>query len=111
MSETGPDDGSADDAVGHHPVLAVLIVVAGLVLIGLTAATVHSLGSDYAAGAASLGSALVWSLVPGAILAIGLRLALQTWAQRTVGWGRLLAASIVVAALVIGTAALLASSR
>jgi drug/metabolite transporter (DMT)-like permease len=110
MSWTAPEGGTADEATPHHPVLAALIVLAGLVLIGLTAATVRSLGSDPASGATSLATAVIWSLVPGVILAIGLRLALQTWARRTVGWGRLLAASIVLAALVIGAAALLTPS-
>jgi hypothetical protein len=86
----------------RRPELAVLMVAAGAVLIVMTTATIYSLASEYGAEGGAWASVLVWSLLPAAVLAIGLRLALQSFADRTVSWPRLLLAGYVVAALSLG---------
>jgi hypothetical protein len=91
-----------EDLPPRHPVLAVLIVVGGVVLAGLTGATSYLLTRDSGADASGVGTVLIWSLLPAAVLAFGLRLALQTFARRTVGWPQLLLAAYVVAVVVIG---------
>ncbi len=92
----------AEDLPPRHPVLAVLIVVAGVVLAAMTGATSYLLARDSGADAAGVGTVLVWSLLPAAVLAFGLRLALQTFARRTVGWAPVFVVSYVVSVLVIG---------
>jgi hypothetical protein len=92
----------AEDLPPRHPVLAVLIVVAGVVLAGLTGATSYLLTRDSGTDASGVGTVLLWSLLPAAVLAVGLRLALQTFARRTVGWTPLLLVSYAVAGVVIG---------
>jgi len=91
-----------EDLPPRHPVLAVLIVVAGVVLAVLTGATSYLLTRDSGADASGVGTVLIWSLLPAAVLAIGLRLALQAFARRTVGWASVLLVSYVVAVVVIG---------
>jgi len=103
MSEAVPDQvDPAEDQPPRRPVLAVLIVVSGVVLAGLTGATSYLLARDSGADATGVGTVLIWSLLPAAVLAIGLRLALQAFARRTVGWASVLLVSYVVAVVVIG---------
>jgi hypothetical protein len=92
----------AEDLPPRHPVLAILIVVAGVVLAAMTGATSYLLARDSGADAAGAGTVLVWSLLPAAVLAFGLRLALQTFARRTVGWAPVFLVAYVVSVLVIG---------
>ena len=91
-----------EDLPPRHPVLAVLIVVAGVVLAVLTGATSYLLTRDSGADASGVGTVLIWSLLPAAVLAFGLRLALQTFARRAVGWAPAFLVAYVVSVLVIG---------
>jgi hypothetical protein len=103
MTESAPEAvDPADDEPPRHPVLAVLVVVSGVVLACLTGATSYMLARDSGSDGSGVGTVLVWSLLPAAVLAIGLRLALQAFARRTVGWVAVLLVSYVVAVLVIG---------
>ena len=95
----------------RHPVLAVIVAVAGVVLVVLTAITVYSLAVEYGSASAALGSAVIWSLVPGAVLAMGLRLLFLAYAARRVPWALLLGIGILVAVVVIGAAAVLGNAR
>ena len=95
----------------RHPALAVIVTAAALVLIVLTAVTVYSLAAEYGSAAGALGSAVIWSLVPGTVLAIGLRLMLLAYGERRVHWAAVLPVGILVAVVVIGTAAVLGDAR
>lgn len=91
----------------RHPALAVIVTAAAIVLVLLTAVSVHSLAVEFGSTSEALGSAVVWSLVPGTVLAIGLRLLFLAYAGRTVHWGVLLTVGFLVALVVIGAAAVL----
>jgi hypothetical protein len=102
-----------DEAPGaglpRRPVLSVLVTIAGLVLAGLTGASSASLAADATSGTSAWPSVLVWSLLPAAVLAIGLRTTLQTFARRTVGWLPLLLVGYVLALLLVGVPTALAT--
>jgi hypothetical protein len=105
VSEPGSGAGAVGDTEAvppHHPVLAVLLVAAGVALVALTAATSYSLASMYGSEGGGAGTVLIWALLPAAVLASGLRHAFQTFARRSVGWPRLLLLSYLVAAVAIG---------
>jgi hypothetical protein len=89
----------------------VIVTVAALVLVVLTAITVYSLAVEYGSTSGALGSSVIWSLVPGTVLAMGLRLLFLAYAGRKLHWGVALAVGIVVAVVVIGTAAVLGNAR
>jgi hypothetical protein len=103
-----------DPSVGtppRRPALAVIVTAAAVVLIVLTAITVYSLAAEYGSTSGALGSSVIWSLVPGTVLAMGLRLLFLAYAGRKVHWGVLLAVGILVAVVVIGAAAVLGNAK
>jgi len=107
VSEQEPDPGAVDPAEAvppRHPVLAVLITLAGIVLLVMTTVVAYSLAAMYGSGSGALGAALIWSLLPAAVIAIGLRHAYQTFAGRVVGWPRLLLVAYAIGVVAIGLA-------
>jgi len=61
--------------------------------VALTAGVTRGLAQDRTLGPSPSPSVGMWSLVPAVVLAIGLRLALQTFARGTIGWAALLLGS------------------
>jgi hypothetical protein len=105
-----PDPDPAEEVPPRHPVLAVFLTVVGGLLIVMTAATIYGLVRDAGTPSSGFANVLVWSVLPGVVLAIGLRLTFETYARRRVSWWLLILPAYAVAVIVLGAGALLGAA-
>jgi TRAP-type C4-dicarboxylate transport system permease small subunit len=95
----------------RRPVVAAVVLVAGLVLAVMTGVTSYGIAHDEGDGSSGVGTILVWALLPAAVIAMGLRLTLQAFWRRTVGWARLLLVAYVISVLAVGIPTVAASNE